>query len=366
MAGKFWTDAWSLVDGCTPVSEGCRDCWLKTMQERFGHGQGDFEGNAVFREDRLDIPTRVRVRKPRIFALWSDLYHENATNEQITAAFGAMAHGRGNGIILIITKRIERAVEFHKWLSKMAPSRLKQWVKVVADAEVACNEPIGTRGANEAQGESLVINDFYREKSSRDIHSFYPHWPLSHVWHIATMENQAMVDERMPHLLRIPGKRGIIIEPMLGPVDIRSTYIKARCRWGQYDSCVESPCPHSSHSGCQLAKRKMAEDIHQVIVGGETGTKARPMHPDWVRSVRDQCEAAGVPFFFKSWGEWGVDKPYDDKNPGGIKIYENGQWYAANIDDTDRTDVAFMRRVGKKVAGRLLDGREHNDLAWRI
>jgi len=102
----------------------------------------------------------------------------------------------------------------------------------------------------------------------------------------------------------------------------------------------------------EMEGRKACKGIHQVIVGGETGKDARPMHPDWVRSVRDQCEGAGVPFFFKSWGEWATlnDMPFlTFRHP----------------PQNTKVDGIF-KRVGKKAAGRLLDGREHNDLAWRI
>jgi protein gp37 len=91
----------------------------------------------------------------------------------------------------------------------------------------------------------------------------------------------------------------------------------------------------------------MAGPLHWVIVGGESGPNARPMHPDWARSLRDQCAAAAVPFFFKQWGEWG---PYDRGRTDGATLA------TANSLDTP------VQRFGKSRAGRLLDGREHNDM----
>lgn len=219
--GKFWTDAWSLVDGCTPVSEGCRNCWLKAMQDRFGHGQGDFEGNAIFRKDRLYQPNIYK--KPRVFAIWSDLYHEGVNDGKIIEALQVMRDNQFH-IYLIITKRIERAVKF--------------WQRF------------------------------------KNLHRYLSR---GNIYHIVTAENQARADERIPHLLRIPGKRGIIIEPMLGAVSLTDETKP----WGlQVDN-----------------------SIHQVILGPENGKGKRPFKEEWAESVRAQCEGAGVPFYRKDKGE---------------------------------------------------------------
>lgn len=168
-------------------------------------------------------------------------------------------------------------------------------------------------------------------------------WP-DNCWLGTTITAQADADWRIPALLLTPEvKRFLSIEPMLGPVDL------SNCRSGRcniFETCRGARTP------CDVRYRDMRR-IHHVIVGGETGKDARPMHPDWVRSIRDQCEAAGVPFFLKSSGEW---LPYDgppSKWPKGVlrHTFDDGQ---------------DMMRVGKKKSGRLFDGREHNDLAWRI
>ena len=85
-----------------------------------------------------------------------------------------------------------------------------------------------------------------------------------------------------------------------------------------------------------------------IVVGGETGPKARPMHPDWVRTIRDQCKAAGVPFWFKSWGEWS-EELHSNKSRRAPVSHSSG---------------CRMYRVGKARAGRLLDGEEHNEVPW--
>jgi len=146
-----------------------------------------------------------------------------------------------------------------------------------------------------------------------------PCWPWPNVWLGATMVNQPEYDRDIGKLLRTPAAvRFLSIEPMLGAIDMRMggasmpTYSEHR------------PLPR----------------LDWVIVGGESGQHARPMHPDWARSLRYQCDAAGVPFLFKQWGEWLPDNQNPAiKGPSG---------------DTQAI------RLGKKAAGRLLDGVEHN------
>lgn len=137
----------------------------------------------------------------------------------------------------------------------------------------------------------------------------------SNVWIGTSVENQEQADTRIPELLKIPASvRFLSMEPLLGEVDLIS-----------------------SHFG-------LLPGIHWVIVGGESGANARPMHPAWVRSIRDQCMTARVPFFFKQWGEW---FPCFDSTVSSQYLFSDGERVA---------------RIGKKAAGRLLDGREWNEL----
>lgn len=157
-------------------------------------------------------------------------------------------------------------------------------------------------------------------------------WP-KHAGLIISVVNQAEADRDIPRLLELKTRLGIpwvglSMEPLLGPVVLRPEWLR---------------------------------DLDWVIVGGESGRGARPMHPDWVRCLRDQCAAAGVPFFFKQWGEF---HPHDSDVglytglpiPGSIQ----GQGYSVFAGSGDRERL--MVRVGKKRAGRLLDGIEHNGL----
>lgn len=140
-----------------------------------------------------------------------------------------------------------------------------------------------------------------------------PLTPPSNIFIGATICNQEEADRDIPKLLTTPAaKRFVSIEPMLGAIDLRMvTDYRAQIDW--------------------------------VICGGESGKNARPMHPDWVRSLRDQCADAGVPFLFKQWGEYAPNGYID---PETRTIIDGSEW---------------MDKMGKKLAGRLLDGVEHNE-----
>ncbi|NLL18809.1 MAG: DUF5131 family protein, partial [Clostridia bacterium] len=159
-----------------------------------------------------------------------------------------------------------------------------------------------------------------------------------HIWFGVTAENQARADERIPILMQIPAAvRFVSVEPMLGPVDLLSNDYLGGCI--NCEVCLDNP------KTC--INRAQDRKIDWVICGGETGPGARPMHPDWVRSLRDQCKEAGVPFFFKSWGDW---------YPDGKGLYHAP---SAIFGDT------VVHKLGKKAAGRLLDGQEWNQYPER-
>ena len=172
--------------------------------------------------------------------------------------------------------------------------------------------------------------------------------PPINLWLGVTAENQEMADLRIPILLQTPAaKRFVSVEPCLGPVDL--TRIKI------YNGVIEC-------AGGRLPP------VDWIIAGGESGPGARPMHPNWPRSLRDQCQAAGVPFFFKQWGEWSPEKPvgfhrvtkkrYSHESD---TFLPNGMRYRSDHpDDFLLSGMETMWRVGKKAAGRLLDGREWN------
>ncbi|HOD06173.1 MAG TPA: phage Gp37/Gp68 family protein [Anaerolineaceae bacterium] len=153
------------------------------------------------------------------------------------------------------------------------------------------------------------------------------------IWWGVSAENQATADERIPLLLKAPvAVRFVSCEPLLGPVDFR-------LKKGSYVTNALTGFMTTA------AEPMLGNKLDWVICGGESGPNARPMHPDWVRDLRDQCNAAGVPFLFKQWGEWAPDCLCDTPTP------------CREIDRPQPGLMGCMFRCGKKNAGRELDGR---------
>lgn len=201
------------------------------------------------------------------------------------------------------------------------------------------------------------------------------------VWLLTSVSDQETADRMIPELLkcrRLVPVLGISAEPLLGPIDL-SKYL------GPFCPACEMPC---FVSGCRsrCCDAIVSRLLNWVIVGGESGRGARPMHPDWALSIRDQCGGAGVPFFFKQWGEY---MPYWDEDrfthggeetarnahewmlPSGVGgkcwIYDDdGTWQnwtgdpRIDVDGQISEQVAVLSRVGKKHAGRILDSRTHD------
>ncbi|MBW7886333.1 MAG: phage Gp37/Gp68 family protein [Caldilineaceae bacterium] len=193
----------------------------------------------------------------------------------------------------------------------------------------------------------------------------------NNVWLGATITSQAEADRDIPKLLSVPARvRFLSMEPLLGPVDL------------------ERPRPGpdlDQGGGSKICQPWLIQSgIDWVIVGGESGPGARPMHPDWARSLRDQCAAAGVPYLFKQWGEWlpGENEPHPEVkelngSPRRVAHHQDGRWGITSTKVTGHNYVtwdeegvmrpgkvdfcwpvrAWAERVGKKAAGRLLDGR---------
>ena len=241
---EWATDVWNPVTGCTKVSQGCKHCYAERIASRFW-GERKFTDVRVH-PDRLDEP--LHWRKPRrVFVnSMSDLFHEDVPDSFIGRVFGVMSAAYWHTFI-VLTKRANRMysylsdVDMHK---KLDPTNTNQrW----------------------------QLFDTWR-----DIPAVLPN-----VWLLVSIEDQKSADERIPLLLQTPAAvRGVSYEPALGPVDFRP-YLLAdpgRPNWSRLNR------------------------LHWIIMGGESGPGARPMHPTWALSVRDQCQAAGVPFFFKQMG----------------------------------------------------------------
>lgn len=326
-----WAEgAWNPVTGCSPISEGCRNCYAERMSKRLA-GRCGYPADDPFRvtlhPHKLDEP--LKWKKPRRVFVCSmgDLFHEDVPDEFIARIWGIMANCL-NHTFQVITKRPHRMME---WLS-----RVKDW----EGWKTHNGEPPNVCAYG---GSGIIVG--------------YNMWPLPNVWLGVTAENQQMADERIPILLETPAAgRLVSVEPMLGPVDLRKLplgpnghgldfKLNALTGWEiGYDERTEKP---------KVCRNDEFGRLNWVICGGETGPGARPMHPDWVRSLRDQCKEAGVPFFFKSWGEW-------------MPSYQTGATFELSRLKTDEVVMSgpghgvVMKKVGKKAAGRLLDGQEWN------
>ena len=162
-------------------------------------------------------------------------------------------------------------------------------------------------------------------------------WIPDNVWFGTSVENQKQADNRIPELLNIPSEVHFLsCEPLLGPVDLTDAFNAYGRVWSPYHNVID-----------------------WVIAGGESGRRnARPMHPDWIRSIRDQCQKIKIPFFFKQWGEFAplCNLP-SDCLLRGMKTKSNWYWHDATPDLPSEASV----KVGRKLAGRLLDGREWNE-----
>ncbi|MDR6381777.1 phage Gp37/Gp68 family protein [Paraburkholderia caribensis] len=174
------------------------------------------------------------------------------------------------------------------------------------------------------------------------------------VWIGATVVNQEEADRDIPKLMQVPARVHFLsMEPLLGPVDLKLL---------QYEDSTET----DEHG--RIIANTRRRSIRWVIVGGESGPNARPMHPDWARDLRDQCADAGVRYFFKQWGEWAPGE-----NCGGMpkRTEQVANWFAdewsfdkmtpSEHDGLHIDDEPTVYRVGKKTAGRHLDGRTHDE-----
>lgn len=269
--GIAWTQAtWNAIRGCSPVSTGCKNCYaarLAASPRMSGPGK-PYEGLAVMGPNGPQWTGRIllspkhlhdpiRWREPRrIFVnSMSDLFHENLHDVVIDEVVGVMLRAPQH-TYQVLTKRPER----------MAAYTRKRW-------------PPG-----------------------------HP-WPR-HIWWGTSIENQKWADKRMPWLLRVPGNRFVSAEPLLEAVDI-SPYLRSPQDIAE-DGEDFNPGPGPGTTDDD------ASPVGWVIVGGESGPDHRPFDPDWARSLRDQCRAARVPFFYKQeGGRW----------PGGRALLDGVEYH---------------------------------------
>lgn len=396
-----WTDAtWNVVLGCDRVSAGCDNCYAITnarireshpnpkvavpyqglVEER--DGRLDWTGQVRFVEDRLTVP--LRWRKPRrVFVnAQSDLFHKDVSDEQIARVWAVMALAQRH-TFQILTKRPAR---MRALLSNDTFRAEVKHLVLHCDREggltpgrCLCGHPVSRH--NElayCQNDSCLCGWEWRHP---EVTPVYGQWPLRNVHLGVSVEDQKAADLRIHQLLATPAAvRFLSCEPLLGPVDLELPLSK-HILGLRLDDCLACTQPYDFHDSggfnigleCPAPTRGV-RPIDWVIAGGESGPGARPMHPDWARSLRDQCAAGGVAFLFKQWGEW-APRSNGVKN-GRISNtrwqYESRRFTPDGVGYTgDAVDnpvsgylapgMESMLRVGKKAAGRLLDGRTHDD-----
>lgn len=345
--GIEWCDStWNPIRGCTPVSPGCKNCYAAKVAKRFSFAGGPYEGlvrinaagkrtddwngNIKFVDAHLLDPLKWRdvreeidlgegvhryERRPRrIFVnSMSDLFHDGVTDEMRDRIFAVMALCPQH-VFQVLTKR---------------PERMREYMTA------ACTEEGGLRIGKAAAGlfHGMSLRDRHLSMAEQAAVSNQFEWKeLHHVWLGVSVENQAAA-ERLDLLCEIAcdGWRTMIsCEPLLGPLDIAG--------WLPF-----------------------LNDKTWVIVGGESGRGARPMLSTWAGDLQQQCETAGVPFFFKQRGEW-VDAGDDvfGKLPKGrlMHLRSDGTVWPDPVPQDESADVHTVKRVGKKRAGHTLYGRE--------
>lgn len=259
-----WTDStWNPVVGCSRVSEACRYCYAESLSHRFGWTSKPWTGpnaavNVQLHPERLDQP--IRWQKPRrIFVnSMSDLFHEEVPDGFIDDVFAVMAMAARH-TYQILTKR---------------PQRMRNYLR---SPETVFRIAAAIDRRDNQQGYDVLAQDM-REGGA---------WPLRDVWLGVSVEDQRRANERIPLLLQTPADvRFLSCEPLLGPIDL---------------TALPYPTPQGDtvavNALCRVSA--FAPTIDWVITGAESGSHARPMDDDWVRALRDQCQASGTAFFFK-------------------------------------------------------------------
>jgi protein gp37 len=311
---EYLTHTWNpLAMRCTPVSDGCKNCWHLRTAHRLARNEmveykerKAYEGlrGPVLREEELSAP--LRLKKPSRIGIqfMGDLFHESVKKDQFDNIVNAiMVEKLKYHKFFFLTKRPEKMLElFKSWATGAWNNRLPE-----------------------------------------------------NFWLGVSVEDQKTLDERARLLLQIPAAhRWVSIEPMLGKITIpevsyrRIGPVCSSCTGaGHYHDNFNTPCPDCEGTG------RNPTALDWIVLGGETGPGARSMHPDWVRSVRDQCQEAGVPFFFKSWGEW----LRAGSCGGGAENYAKMSKKLMATDDEN-----LFERIGHKFTGHLIDGKEWRQL----
>lgn len=394
-----WTEAtWNPITGCSVTSPGCTNCYamklagtrLRNHPSRAGLTAESkagpvWTGEVRFNEQWIDQP--LRWQRPRMIFVCAhgDLFHESVPDEWIDRVFAVMALCPQH-TFQVLTKR---------------SARMREYCEDKADLRERIGEQVLTLPLPKGGFEPIDWDDPDR-KAELNV------WPLPNVWLGVSAENQHWLMQRACDLVETPAAvRWLSCEPLLGQLDVEP-FVKPVSDWSN-GWMNDYPFRYPQHR------------IDWIVVGGESGPGARPMHPDWARSLRDQCAAAGVPFFFKQWGNWLPGEVFHPESEKGADLVRwldgTEEWNGEHIDfDTemlsqhtpdgcpvaaseeqqvkaqgwidgdaagrcaascdraacreaanhcmgdDQPWLTLARNIGKKRAGRLLDGATHDGL----
>jgi protein gp37 len=316
-----WTDAtWNPVTGCTKVSDGCLNCYIERTP-----------------------PFRMSGRAfacPRCGGTGKPL-----PGARCTRCWGTGRIGIGDTTgVRMHEDRLDVPLRWRKPRKVFVCSMADLFHDSVSSSFIASVFAVM----------ALTPQHTYQVLTKRParMRALLGGWPLPNVWLGVSVEDQGAADLRIPILLDTPAVvRWLSCEPLLGPVNLDKC---GRHRSGDIGDSGYSECfdcrPLDGWKGKYTS-------VEWVVVGGESGPNARPMHPNWARSLRDQCALAGVPFHFKQWGEWAPAGVIHGKPDMGGPSYLLGdrETWLRNASGT----YTRMRRVGK-TAGRLLDGVLHD------
>lgn len=381
-----WTErTWNPIVGCSIVSPGCTNCYAMKMADRLEHmgpqlnGDGNphlshymgtttrgqflskppvWTGKLAIAPDSIVLEP-LRRRKPTIWFVNSmgDLFHEAVPDAWIDRVFAVMALAPQH-TFQVLTKRAARMRAYVSALE--TPRRVY---------DIVCDLSL-----EQAATAILLARPEHAAHAPPGRHVLLGQWPLRNVWKGTSAEDQRRADERIPDLLATPAAvRFVSAEPLLGGVRFdRISFapslgdmVTAGMLNALTGTVASYPITTMQGRGF-LNRREFNAKLDWIIVGGESGQGARPMHPDWPRHIRDQCAAAGTAFFFKQWGEWrpndvrgvSVERMAWVRDDGLVKPWSHSLGIDAPQAEKDRWRAAG--RAGKKAAGRLLDDVEHN------
>ncbi|SEF28430.1 phage Gp37/Gp68 family protein [Variovorax sp. NFACC27] len=346
---EWATHTFNPWEGCQKVGPGCDNCYAETRNARFAGGQAINWGPGAPRRRTSATTWNLPLR-------W---------NAQHSSFF--MQHGHRQRVFCAsLADWLDNAVDI-EWLVD-----LLGLIRRTPDLDwLLLSKRIGNwRGRLEAAAEWLREGLATASEESVALLRWIERWLAgdapTNVWLGSTIVNPVEADRDVPKLLATPARvRFLSMEPLLGMVNL--TVIDVGGHGEIY--------PLHGTTGCEDDDGNPMPDLPRidwVIVGGESGPGARPMNPDWARSLRHQCNAAGVPFLFKQWGEWGEESSIEqtgraqhgwweaDRADGGVPRHEWPGPIQRGVELASLRPEVF--RVGKKAAGRLLDGREWNEV----